>query len=205
MDFPVWLGTTCPCARCELDGGAVSCRFRGRSFGLARCTSCASHDARPAPPMTPSDIGLISVGRPLDAAGVGCAGCCGACGCGPYRYASPRRRSGITIAQLKSLPFAVVNNYELAVLPMFVLMGICARHLVSQRSCSRPCRIGSGACAAGSIRQPCLARPYSRRSPARPSSMLSYSRRVAYPEMVRHGYDRSFSIGCIAATGGLPP
>ena len=31
-----------------------------------------------------------------------------------------------TIGQLKSLPFATVNEYGLAVLPMFILMGVLA-------------------------------------------------------------------------------
>ncbi len=32
----------------------------------------------------------------------------------------------LTFGQLRTLPFAVVNNYGFAVLPMFVLMGVLA-------------------------------------------------------------------------------
>lgn len=114
-----------------------------------------------------------------------------------------------TMAQLSTLPFAVVGNYDFAVLPMFVLMGALAE--------------ASGVTAAlfaalrtwlarwrGGLYQAVIAGSavFAAVSGSTIVNALVFTR-IAFPEMMRHGYDRSLSIGCIAATGGfaamIPP
>lgn len=117
--------------------------------------------------------------------------------------------SAFTIAQLKALPFAVVNNYDFAVLPMFVLMGALAE------------ASGITALLFGTLQQ-WLGRTrgalyqavvigsaiFAAVSGSTIVNAVVFTR-IAYPEMVKLGYDRSLSIGCIAATGGfaamIPP
>ena len=59
----------------------------------------------------------------------------------------------LTFGQLRTLPFAVVNNYGFAVLPMFVLMGVLAERRDSPRRSSMPPICGCAGSAAGSIRR----------------------------------------------------
>ena len=158
--------------------------------------------------MTPSDIGLISVVALLTllALGVPVAAALGVVGLtGMLLGAGP----AFTIAQLKSLPFAVVNNYELAVLPMFVLMGIFAEASGITTQLFQTLQNWLGRVRGGLYQATVLGSAvFAAISGSTIVNAVVFTR-VAYPEMVRHGYDRSFSIGCIAATGSfaamIPP
>jgi len=114
-----------------------------------------------------------------------------------------------TFAQLTGLPFAVVNNYDFAVLPMFVLMGVLAEAsgITGQLFYALDLwlrRVRGGLYQAVVLGSAIFAAV----SGSTIVNAVVFTR-IAYPEMVRYGYDRSLSIGCIAATGSfaamIPP
>lgn len=111
--------------------------------------------------------------------------------------------------QLRTLPYSVVSNYEYAVLPMFVLMGTIAgnsgmteRLFEAAEAWLRRVRGGlylaviSGSALFAAVNGSTVV------------SAVVFTR-IAYPEMLRHGYPRGMSIGCICATGSfaamIPP
>jgi tripartite ATP-independent transporter DctM subunit len=114
-----------------------------------------------------------------------------------------------TIAQLKSLPFAVVNNYDFAVLPMFVLMGALAEASGITTVLFRTLQDWLSRVRGGLYQAVVLGSAiFAAISGSTIVNAVVFTR-IAFPEMVRYGYDRSLSIGCIAATGSfaamIPP
>jgi tripartite ATP-independent transporter DctM subunit len=113
------------------------------------------------------------------------------------------------LAQLKSLPFAVVNNYDFAVLPMFVLMGVLAEASGITTLLFRALQDWLGRVRGGLYQAVVLGSAiFAAISGSTIVNAVVFTR-IAYPEMMRYGYDRSLSIGCIAATGSfaamIPP
>lgn len=118
---------------------------------------------------------------------------------------------GTTFAfgQLRTLPYAVVSNYDYAVLPMFVLMGtVISNSGMTERLFQAAeawlQRLRGGlymAVIAGSA-------VFAAVNGSTVVSSVVFTR-IAYPEMLRYGYPRSLSIGCICATGSfaamIPP
>lgn len=124
---------------------------------------------------------------------------------GMYYGLSPNFAFG----QLRSLPFAVTSNYAFAILPLFVLMGIVAERsgitmklFDAANAWLRSVRGGLyHVVIAGSAMFAAISG----------STMVNaiVFTRMAYPEMLRHGYSQSLSLGCIAAAGSfaamIPP
>jgi tripartite ATP-independent transporter DctM subunit len=115
----------------------------------------------------------------------------------------------LTFAQLQGVPFAVVNNYDFAVLPMFVLMGVLAEKsgLTAQLFHVADLwlrRLRGGLYQAVVVGSALFAAV----SGSTIVNAVVFTR-IAYPEMLRFGYSPSLSIGCIAATGSfaamIPP
>jgi tripartite ATP-independent transporter DctM subunit len=106
-----------------------------------------------------------------------------------------------TIVQFQTLPYAVASNYSFAVIPMFVLMGSFAsasgiiaelysavnRWLESLRG---GLYIATAVASAG----------FAAISGSTVVNAAMFTR-IALPEMLRLGYDRGTSAGCIAAAG----
>jgi tripartite ATP-independent transporter DctM subunit len=117
--------------------------------------------------------------------------------------------TAFTKAQLEALPFAVVNNYDFAVLPMFVLMGALAEASGITALLFRALQDWLGRMR-GALYQAVVigSAIFAAVSGSTIVNAVVFTR-IAYPEMVKLGYDRSLSIGCIAATGGfaamIPP
>lgn len=114
-----------------------------------------------------------------------------------------------TIAQLKSLPFAVVNNYDFAVLPMFVLMGTLAEASGITTQLFQALQLWLGRIRGGLYQATVVGSAvFAAVSGSTIVNAVVFTR-IAYPEMLKHGYDRSLSIGCVAATGSfaamIPP
>jgi len=115
----------------------------------------------------------------------------------------------LTFGQLRTLPFAVVNNYDFAVLPMFVLMGVLAEvsGITGQVFYAADLwlrRLRGGLYQAVVVGSAIFAAI----SGSTIVNAVVFTR-IAYPEMLKYGYSRSLSIGCIAATGSfaamIPP
>ena len=117
--------------------------------------------------------------------------------------------TSFAFGQLRTLPYAVVSNYEYAVLPMFVLMGtiigssgMTERLFQAAEAWLR--RLRGGLYMAVIVGSALFAA-------VNGSTVVSavLFTRIAYPEMLRHGYPRSLSIGSICATGSfaamIPP
>jgi C4-dicarboxylate transporter DctM subunit len=100
-----------------------------------------------------------------------------------------------------SLPFAVFANYGLAVVPLFFLMGA----FVGEGGITQDA-FGSAYKLIGKVRGG-LAMATSIGSGLAAATMGSsvanaaLFTRMAYPEMRKYGYDKSFSLGCIASAG----
>lgn len=115
----------------------------------------------------------------------------------------------LTFGQLRTLPFAVVNNYDFAVLPLFVLMGVLAETsgITGQVFYAADLwlrRLRGGLYQAVVVGSAIFAAI----SGSTIVNAVVFTR-IAYPEMVKYGYSKSLSIGCIASTGSfaamIPP
>jgi len=115
----------------------------------------------------------------------------------------------MTYGQLRTLPFAVVNNYGFAVLPMFVLMGILAEAagLTSQVFYTADLwlrRFRGGLYQAVIVGSAMFAAI----SGSTIVNAVVFTR-IAFPHMMKYGYSKSLSIGAIAGAGSfaamIPP
>ena len=105
------------------------------------------------------------------------------------------------LAQVQTLPFAVTANYGYAVLPLFVLMGTLAASAgitieLFDAAYKWLCRFRGGlylATIAGSA-------GFAAASGSTVVNAVVFTR-MALPEMLKYGYSRSLSAGCIAAAG----
>ena len=111
--------------------------------------------------------------------------------------------------QLTSLPYAVSANYAYAVLPLFVLMGVLAEQAGITEEVFRATnawlrRVRGGLYQAVVVGSAVFAAI----SGSTIVNAVVFTR-LAFPEMLKYGYDRSLSIGCIAAAGSfaamIPP
>ncbi|MEE8455708.1 MAG: TRAP transporter large permease subunit [Limibaculum sp.] len=115
----------------------------------------------------------------------------------------------LTFGQLRTLPFAVVNNYAFAVLPMFVLMGVLAEAagLTSQVFYAADLwlrRFRGGLYQAVIVGSAIFAAI----SGSTIVNAVVFTR-IAFPEMMKFGYSKSLSLGASAGAGSfaamIPP
>jgi len=117
--------------------------------------------------------------------------------------------TALTFGQLRTLPFAVVNDYAFAVLPMFVLMGTLAEAsgLTTQvfRAADLWLRRFRGGLYQAVIVGSAL---FAAVSGSTIVNAVVFTR-IAFPEMMKFGYSKSLSIGSIAGAGSfaamIPP
>jgi len=113
------------------------------------------------------------------------------------------------VGQLSTLPYAVGANYAYAVLPLFVLMGVLAEMAGITEEVFRVAdlwlrRVKGGLYQAVVVGSAIFAA-------INGSTIVNavVFTRVALPEMLKHGYSRSLSLGCIASAGSfaamIPP
>ena len=111
--------------------------------------------------------------------------------------------------QLRSLPFAVTSNYGFAILPLFVLMGIVAERSGLTMKMFEAANAWLRSVKGGLYQVVIVGSAmFAAISGSTMVNAIVFTR-MAYPEMARHGYSRSLSLGCIAAAGGfaamIPP
>ncbi|MDQ2778766.1 MAG: TRAP transporter large permease subunit [Pseudomonadota bacterium] len=114
-----------------------------------------------------------------------------------------------TAAQLRGLPYAVVANYDFAVLPLFVLMGVLAEASGITAQLFHVLDLWLRRVRGGLYQAVVLGSAiFAAVSGSTIVNAVVFTR-IAYPQMLRYGYDRALSIGCIAATGSfaamIPP
>lgn len=113
------------------------------------------------------------------------------------------------IGQLRSLPFATVNSYGLAVLPLFVLMGVLAEASGITTEVFRTADLWLRRLKGGLYQAVIVgSAAFAAISGSTTVNALVFSR-IAFPKMVALGYSKSLSLGAIAGAGSfaamIPP
>ena len=113
------------------------------------------------------------------------------------------------IGQLRSLPFATVNEYGLAVLPLFVLMGVLAEASGITTEVFRTADLWLRRLKGGLYQAVIVGSAvFSAISGSTTVNAVVFSR-IAFPKMIGLGYSKSLSLGAIAGAGSfaamIPP
>ena len=113
------------------------------------------------------------------------------------------------IGQLRSLPFATVNEYGLAVLPLFVLMGVLAEASGITTEVFRTADLWLRRLRGGLYQAVIVGSAvFSAISGSTTVNAVVFSR-IAFPKMIGLGYSKSLSLGAIAGAGSfaamIPP
>ncbi len=111
--------------------------------------------------------------------------------------------------QLQTLPFAVVNDYSLAVLPMFVLMGVLAEASGVTAEVFRVADMWLRRMKGGLYQAVIVGSGIFAAISGSTAVNAVVFTRIAFPEMIKYGYSRSLSLGAIAGAGSfaamIPP
>jgi len=111
--------------------------------------------------------------------------------------------------QLTSLPYAVTSNYAYAVMPLFVLMGVLAERSGITEEVFRAADVWLRRMRGGLYQAVVVGSAvFAAISGSTIVNAVVFTR-LAFPEMLKYGYNRSLSIGAIAAAGSfaamIPP
>lgn len=113
------------------------------------------------------------------------------------------------MGQLRSLPFATVNEYGLAVLPMFVLMGVLAEASGITTEVFRTADLWLRRFKGGLYQAVIIGSAMFAAISGSTTVNAVVFTRIAFPQMVQFGYSKSLSIGSIAGAGSfaamIPP
>lgn len=115
----------------------------------------------------------------------------------------------LTMGQLRVLPFWVVNNYDFAVLPMFVLMGVLAETSGITAQVFRAADLWLRRFRGGLYQAVIVGSAvFAAISGSTIVNAVVFTR-IAFPQMVKFGYSKGLSIGAIAGAGSfaamIPP
>jgi tripartite ATP-independent transporter DctM subunit len=114
-----------------------------------------------------------------------------------------------TMGQLRSLPFATVNEYGLAVLPMFVLMGVLAEASGITTEVFKTADMWLRRFRGGLYQAVIIGSAVFAAISGSTTVNAVVFTRIAFPQMVKFGYSKSLSIGAIAGAGSfaamIPP
>ena len=113
------------------------------------------------------------------------------------------------VGQLRSLPFATVNEYGLAVLPLFVLMGVLAEASGITADVFRTADLWLRRLKGGLYQAVIVGSAVFAAISGSTTVNAVVFTRIAFPQMVKFGYSKSLSIGAIAGAGSfaamIPP
>ena len=113
------------------------------------------------------------------------------------------------VGQLRSLPFATVNEYGLAVLPLFVLMGVLAEASGITAEVFRAADLWLRRLKGGLYQAVIVGSAVFAAISGSTTVNAVVFTRIAFPQMVKFGYSKSLSIGAIAGAGSfaamIPP
>ena len=113
------------------------------------------------------------------------------------------------IGQLRTLPFAIVNSYGLAVVPLFVLMGVLAEASGITTEVFRTADLWLRRLKGGLYQAVIVgSAAFAAISGSTTVNALVFTR-IAFPKMIGLGYSKSLSLGAIAGAGSfaamIPP
>jgi tripartite ATP-independent transporter DctM subunit len=100
-----------------------------------------------------------------------------------------------------SLPFAVLANYGLAVVPLFFLMGQVAGEAGIVTDAYEAVYKVTGRLRGGLAMATTVGSAFSAATMGSSVANAALFTRVALPEMLKFNYDKNFSLGCIASAG----
>ena len=106
-------------------------------------------------------------------------------------------------AQLATIPFSTTNSFDLAVIPLFILMGSLATQAALTTDLYRAAYAWLGRLPGGLAIATTMASAAFGAACGSTLVNAAIFTRMAMPEMVRFGYDKRLSAGCIAAAGTL--
>lgn len=107
------------------------------------------------------------------------------------------------LTQFMTAPFAISATYNFAVLPLFMIVGVLAADTGIAGSAFHAMRVWFGRFRGGLMMATIGANlVFGACSGASANAIVVFGK-VAYPELVKHGYDKKFSMGAIAATCAL--
>jgi tripartite ATP-independent transporter DctM subunit len=106
-------------------------------------------------------------------------------------------------AQLATIPFSTTNSFDLAVIPLFILMGSLATQASLTTDLYRAAYNWLGRLPGGLAIATTMASAAFGAACGSTIVNAAIFTRMAMPEMVRFGYDKRLSAGCIAAAGTL--
>ena len=106
-------------------------------------------------------------------------------------------------AQLAAIPFSTTNNFDLAVIPLFILMGSFASAAGIVTELFRTAYLWLGALRGGLAMATVMSSAAFGAASGSTIVNAAVFTKMAMPEMTRFGYDVRLSSGCIAAAGTL--
>lgn len=106
-------------------------------------------------------------------------------------------------AQLATIPFSTTNSFDLAVIPLFILMGSLATQAALTTDLYRAAYVWLGRLPGGLAIATTMASAAFGAACGSTLVNAAIFTRMAMPEMTRFGYDKRLSAGCIAAAGTL--
>lgn len=107
------------------------------------------------------------------------------------------------IAQLAAIPFSTTNNFALAVIPLFILMGSFATQSGIVTELFRTAYLWLGKLRGGLAMATVMSSAAFGAASGSTIVNAAVFTKMAMPEMTRFGYDVRLSAGCIAAAGTL--
>lgn len=158
--------------------------------------------------MDPLTVGYLAIGAlaVLLALGVPVGISLGAVGIGGMYWGMSE---AFALGQLRTLPFAVTSNYAYAVLPLFVFMGVLAEASGITSQVFRAADVFLRGIRGGLYMVVTVGSAIFAAISGSTTVNAVVFTRLAFPEMLKHNYSRSLSIGCIAAAGSfaamIPP
>jgi tripartite ATP-independent transporter DctM subunit len=111
--------------------------------------------------------------------------------------------AGFAVSTLTNLPFATASDYSFVVIPMFILMGAIASSTGITRELFGFANLLLSSARGALLHATILASAGFAAISGSTLVNAALFTRVALPEMVRLGYSRSISAGCIAAAGTI--
>jgi C4-dicarboxylate transporter, DctM subunit len=107
------------------------------------------------------------------------------------------------LAQIAMVPFTATNNFNLAVIPLFILMGALANQAGLTTDLYRAAYMWLGRLRGGLAMATTMASAAFGAACGSTIVNAAVFTKMAMPEMTRFGYDKRLSAGCIAASGTL--
>lgn len=107
------------------------------------------------------------------------------------------------LGQIATIPFSTTNSFTLAVIPLFILMGSLATQASLTTDLYRAAYSWLGRLPGGLAMATTLASAAFGAACGSTVVNAAVFTRMAMPEMIKFGYDKRLSAGCIAASGTL--